>query len=111
MEFAFKEGGAPKMSQNENKENVEQKIDAGMTLDYKIYPTLIDGEEMGRLLLNKSETGWLRIYTVQGKQVVQMPLKEGINYVPYSNLSTGVLIYKVWVNGEMKRGGKLVKVE
>ena len=81
-------------------------------ISYKLIPTLIDGEVVGRINIGSEETGYLEIYTTQGKKLGIYQLNEGTNSIPYSDLMTlpGVYIYRVYVNSEIKNTDKLVKI-
>jgi len=70
------------------------------------------GEVVGRIKIGSEESGYLEIYTTQGKKLGIYQLNEGTNSIPYSDLMTlpGVYIYRVYVNGEIKNTDKLVKI-
>lgn len=62
---------------------------------------------------NKRESGYLEIYNIQGAKTGTVNIQEGSNQVPLGNLlpQSGIYIYKVFVNGEIKNTSKLVKIQ
>ncbi len=111
-QFAEKEGSSSKMYILEQLEVTNEKNELNVTIDYKVHPTIINGETYGWILLGKDESGMLKIYSLQGASQFEIVLKEGVNYIPLNNIrQKGILIYRVWVNGEIKRNDKLIKIQ
>jgi hypothetical protein len=67
---------------------------------------------IGKIELPEEESGTLRIYSIQGVQAGTFEIEEGTNRIPLNESlhHSGIFIYKVFVDGELKNTDKLVKV-
>ena len=79
---------------------------------YTLHPTLYKNRMIGKIELPEEESGTLRIYSIQGVQAGTFEIEEGTNRIPLNESlhHTGIFIYKVFVDGELKNTDKLVKV-
>ncbi len=72
-----------------------------------VYPTVFS--QGFYLQHNGSEQALLRLYTTEGKLLLQNAVQPGTNYFAPEVLASGVLIYQVERKGEVVKTGRLVK--
>jgi|GEM_PF-3652383 len=79
---------------------------------YTLYPTLIKGSTQCNIALNEDESGKLEFVTITGKKINEYQLSEGNNTISFgSQVSSGVYLYKIWVQNQLKVTGKIIKIE
>ncbi len=114
LPFQDKEGEpSAKMSGVSINESLIEKEFESYEWQYALYPTLIRGELHGMISLPDKEFGFLEIFNIQGMRTGTFKIQEGINQIPLSNSlpQSGIYIYKVFIDNEIKRTAKLVKIQ
>jgi tetratricopeptide (TPR) repeat protein len=81
--------------------------------DYRLKPNLFEGRLLANVTLKTDETGKLEVYNLQGTKTGEVNLTSGKNELDLTslNLSSGVYVYRVWANYEIKKTDKLVKLK
>ncbi len=81
--------------------------------DYRLIPNLINGSMDANIYLGIEEVGTVLLYNLAGGVEGKYAIKEGLNTIPLRklNLANGMYIYKVWVNNELVRTDKLIKIQ
>ena len=78
----------------------------------RLYPTLIDGRMSAYINLGEKEEGIVEFYSLEGKRLGHFSIIEGKNTLEVSRYlkTSGLYLYKVWVNQELKHTDKIIKV-
>jgi len=79
----------------------------------KIYPNPNNGSMQFDYSLDAGQKGSLQIFDLTGKMISQYELSESSKSLLISeeSLSTGVYLYRYFINGEMKSSDKLVIIK
>ncbi len=80
---------------------------------YKLIPNFFGDDKTGKVTLDTDEQGSLKIYSMDGRLVGDYSLTEGQNTINLSKVlvQNGVYIYKIFVNGQLRKTDKLVAVK
>lgn len=79
--------------------------------EIKLYPNPNSGDMLLAYELAEGESGELVIFDLAGKQVAQVALAQGQKVMPFkAELPNGIYLYRVTVNGEVRKADKLVIV-
>ncbi len=80
--------------------------------DYRLLPNLFGDERIGKVTLGTTERGALKVYSIDGRLAGDFVLGEGENRIDLSKtlVQSSVYIYRVVIEGEVKRTDRLVMV-
>jgi hypothetical protein len=103
--------------EGETEENSERiaapYVQESNSASFKLYPNPTNGSVTLDYQLNETETGKLDVYTITGNLVISIDLDNAqkSKTVTLPQIDSGVYLYKVTVNGELKKVERLVIIK